>query len=149
VRAAAMEDVALAALYRRAGLPVTLFAGGGAVRFRMHDGGFRSILEGWTRSLGDGARHARLPTVVLVALWLSGVVSAPLTAIERPWLGLVLTVAYALELAWLGRRIGRFPVLSWLAFPVGAAFFVLVFLRSAARAVTRRTVTWKGRSLRA
>jgi 4,4'-diaponeurosporenoate glycosyltransferase len=143
-----MEDVALASSYRRAGLPVTLYAGGGTVRFRMHDGGLGSIVRGWTRGLGDGARRVRLVTVAAVAVWLSGVVSAPLVAVVRPRLGLALCAAYAVQLWWLGRRVGRYPAVSWLLFPVPAAVFVGVFCWSTAGVLLGRPVTWKGRRVR-
>ena len=147
VRAAAMEDVALAGTYRRAGLAVTVTAGRGIATFRMYRGGVRSIMEGWVKGLGDGARRVRLPTLVAVGAWLSGVASAPLLVITDPALGAVLWVAYAAQLAWLARRIGRFPAWSWALFPIPLAFFLVAFARSLFAVLARREVTWKGRRL--
>lgn len=148
VRAAAMEDVALAGTYRRAGLPVTVLAGRGLATFRMYRGGLRSITEGWVKGLGDGARRVRLPTLAGVGAWLSGAASAPLLLVERPLLGAVLWAAYAFQLAWLGRRIGRFPVWSWALFPIPLAFFMFVFARSLLAVLLHREVSWKGRRLK-
>ena len=148
VRAAAMEDVALARTYRRAGLPVSVTAGRGIATFRMYRGGLASIVEGWVKGLGDGARRVRPPTFVAVAAWLSGVASTPLLVVTRPALGAVLWVGYAGQLAWLGRRIGRFPAWSWALFPVPFAFFLFVFLRSTLAVLFGREVTWKGRRLK-
>ena len=147
VRAAAMEDVALAGSYRRSGQPVTVLAGRGLATFRMHRGGLPSIVEGWTRGLGDGARRVRLLTLAAVVVWLSGAASAPLVLAADPGAGAALWVAYAAQLAWLARRAGRFPLWSWAVFPVPLAFFLLVFLRSVAAVLRGRTVTWKGRRL--
>jgi 4,4'-diaponeurosporenoate glycosyltransferase len=147
VRAAAMEDVALAGTYRRAGLPVTVLAGRGLASFRMYRGGLRSIVEGWTKGLGDGVRQVRPLTLAAVVVWLSGVTSAPLLLATRPAAGAVAWVAYAGQLAWLARRAGRFPVWSWLVFPLPLAFFLAVFVRSTAGTLLNRPPTWKGRRL--
>ncbi len=148
VRAAAMEDVALARSYRRAGLGVTVLTGRGVASFRMYRAGLRSITEGWVKGLGDGARRVRIVTLVAVGGWLSGAASAPLLLVTRPVLGATLWLAYSLQLLWLGRRIGRFPAWSWALFPVPLAFFLFVFARSTVAAVLHRDVTWKGRRLR-
>jgi 4,4'-diaponeurosporenoate glycosyltransferase len=142
-----MEDVALAGSYRRSGQPVTVLAGRGVATFRMYRGGLRSIVEGWTRGLGDGARRVRLLTLAAVVIWLSGAASAPLLLAGRPAAGAALWVAYAVQIGWLARRVGRFPVWSWLAFPVPLAFFIFVFLRSIATVLRGGSVTWKGRRL--
>jgi 4,4'-diaponeurosporenoate glycosyltransferase len=147
VRAAAMEDVALAATYRAAGLPVTVFPGRGLASFRMYRGGLRAIVHGWAKGLGDGVRRVRPPTLLAVGTWLSGVASVPLVLATRPALGATLWLAYAAQLGWLGRRAGRFPPWCWLVFPVALAFFVVVFLRSTVAVLLRRPATWKGRRL--
>ena len=148
VRAAAMEDVALARSYRRAGLPVTVLPGRGFAGFRMYRGGVRSIVVGWVKGLGDGARRVRFVTLVAVGAWLYGVASVPLLLVTRPVLGATLWLAYALQLEWLARRIGRFPAWSWALFPVSLAFFLFVFGRSTLAVVLHREVTWKGRRLK-
>lgn len=147
VRGAVMEDVALAGTYRRAGLPVTLHAGGETVRFRMHDGGVRAIVTGWVRGLGDGARRARLATVAAIGLWLSGLMSAPLALVQDRPLGAVLLVAYAAQLWWLGRRIGSFRWTAWALFPINALVFTSLFLTSVGLVLLRRPVSWKGRRI--
>ncbi len=148
VRSAAMEDVALAGTYRRAGLAVTVLAGRGVATFRMYRGGLPSIGEGWVKGLGDGARRVRLLTLLAVGVWISGLVSAPLLLITRPLLGAALWVAYAAQLAWLGRRIGRFPMWTFALFPLALAFFLVVFARSMVVVLLHREVTWKGRRLK-
>lgn len=147
VRAAAMEDVALAASYRRAGLPVTVLPGRGVVTFRMYRGGLGSIIEGWTKGLGDGVRRVRPLTLAAVVLWLSGLASVPLLVAAAPRTGAALWAAYALQLGWLARRAGRFPWWSWVVFPVALLFFFAVFARSVLARLFRRRPVWKGRRL--
>ena len=45
----------------------------------------------------------------------------------------------------LGRRVGRFGLLSAVAYPLLVVFFLVVFLRSVALTLLRRPVRWKGR----
>ncbi len=148
VRSAAMEDVALAGTYRRAGFPVTVLAGRGMASFRMYRGGLPSIVEGWVKGLGDGARRVRPLTLLAVAAWISGLASAPFVVLTRPLLGAALWVGYAAQLAWLGRSIGRFPWWTWAVFPVPLVFFLVVFVRSLLAVALHREVTWKGRRLK-
>ncbi len=125
-----------------------MLAGRGVATFRMYRGGLSSIVEGWVKGLGDGARQVRPLTLVAVAAWISGLVSTPLLLLTRPLLGIALWVAYAAQLAWLGRRIGRFPVWAFALFPLALAFFLVVFTRSMVAALLHREVTWKGRRLK-
>ena len=57
VRSDVIEDTALARRYAAAGRPVTAFAGGDAVSFRMYPDGVRQLVDGWTKSLAAGARR--------------------------------------------------------------------------------------------
>ncbi|MGH9181520.1 MAG: glycosyltransferase family 2 protein, partial [Acidimicrobiales bacterium] len=49
VRGEVVEDVALAARYRAAGLPVATLGGRGTISFRMYPGGVSQLVEGWTK----------------------------------------------------------------------------------------------------
>ena len=55
VRDEMVEDVASPERYRAAGLPVTCFAGGDAVRFRMYPGRRRQLVDGWSKNIAAGA----------------------------------------------------------------------------------------------
>ncbi len=152
---AVIEDITLAQRWRADGRPVTCHAGRRTAAFRMYPGGYRELLDGWTKNLAAGAAAVRLPSAILTVLW----VSLPLQAswelariaIGRPWggvawtLGLYLVVA--LQLSWMLRRIGSFGVVTALLFPLPLLFFVAVFARSAARAVAGTPVRWKGRDV--
>lgn len=138
VRDQLIEDVAMAQRAPK----VTLFGGRGVLRYRMYPDGFRSVVDGWTRNIGLGARATQPALMVLVVLWLSGLIMAPLTP-SAPWLyGL-----YVVQLAWLYRKVGRFGPLSALLFPVPLAFFLAVFIRSLFRTYIIGSVTWRGRTV--
>ncbi len=162
VRGAVLDDAALARRFEQAGLPVRLLGGRGAVRYRMYPSGVAQLAEGWTKNMASGAGMVRPATMVAVVAWLSGAISAvwyALAGLRRlrrappgaRAAGLVPVtgpyLAYAAQLGWMLRRVGRFGVLTSLAYPLPLAFFLGVFTRSVVVTAVRGEVRWKGRTL--
>lgn len=155
VRDEVIEDIALGQRWRADGQPVTCFAGRGTASFRMYPGGWRQLVDGWTKNLAAGAAAVRLPTTLLTVLW----VSLPLQAtwdlarlaLGRPWGGAGWTLGlYAVVVAqlwWVLRRIGSFGLATALLFPIPLLFFLAVFIRSAIRTAGGAPVRWKGRDV--
>lgn len=158
VRSSVLDDVDLADAYRRAGLPVTVRAGGDAISFRMYPGGFRQLVEGFTKNLAAGAGSARPVTVALVVLWITVLVQAAL-APALALLGIgqgafgglpaaaALYLVVSAQLWWMARRVGRFGPLTALALPLHVGVFLFVFTRSVVRGV-QGSVSWRGRRIR-
>jgi 4,4'-diaponeurosporenoate glycosyltransferase len=129
VRGEVVEDAALAVRYGR----VRLHFGGDVVRFRMYEEGVGQLVHGWAKNLAGGARRtAALPTAGAV-LWVCGALAA---------IPSLFYVAYAAQLAWALRRLGRFRWWAWVAYPMPLAAFVALFAGSL---VARRRVRWRGR----
>lgn len=148
VRSETIEDIALAGRYRRAGRPVRCLAGGVTVRFRMYGDGLSALLAGWTKNLAGGARRAApLPTAGAI-VWVAGALAVPVAAIADPSPGTVaLYAAYAAQLWWMLRRLGRFRWWTAMAFPVPTIMFVGLFGASVVRRGIGRSVVWRGRRL--
>ncbi|HEX2700866.1 MAG TPA: glycosyltransferase [Acidimicrobiales bacterium] len=155
VRGKVVEDVALARRYTAAGRRLTCLGGRGAVRIRMYPAGPSQLVEGWTKNFAGGAGAARPTTFLLVSIWLSGCISAPWYlamagsgrgALAGPAAG-GLYAAYAIQLAWMLGRIGRFRRATAAAYPVPLAFFLAVFAGSLVLTHVRGMVTWRGRSI--
>lgn len=150
-RAAILDDVALAAAYQRAGLPVRCFVGGQAVRMRSYPGGLRQLVSGWTKNFASGAAATDPRARFGAVLWLCahhvvafGLLLSPL-AQGRPAWWAVAWLVVAWQLRALLRRLGSFRWWSWVLFPVPLLAFDLIFVRSAVRTVVRRSVRWRGR----
>jgi 4,4'-diaponeurosporenoate glycosyltransferase len=141
VRGAVLDDVELARAAQQAGERVHLFAGRGSLRFRMYAGGFRQLVEGWTKNFAGGAAGTRPLTLLLVVAWMSGLIAAP---VDR---AVLVYLAYVVQLHVLLRRVGSFGPTA-LVYPIPLAFFVAAFLRSALLTFVRRRVTWRGRTIR-
>ncbi len=158
VRGSVVEDVALAGAYGKVGRPVRCLGGGPSVEFRMYANGVRSLVEGWTKNLAQGATRAPLlPTIGAVAwvamlatvatdglgavaVWVLGG-APPSTALVIAW------AAVSAQLAWMLRRIGSFRWWCSVALPVPLAAFVALFLRSLYLRLLHRPVSWRGRQI--
>lgn len=149
VRHSVIDDFALARRYHDEGIPVTNLGGGKAVSFRMYPHGFRSLLEGWTKNLGSGAKAVAFWRFLAIALWvtcsigsLTWVGGIPSTKSE------ILYGLYAIQMAVLFRQVGSFSLLDALLYPLHAVFFTLVFARSLFHTYVLRRVVWRGRHVR-
>ncbi|MGF9763793.1 glycosyltransferase [Microvirga sp. 0TCS3.31] len=163
VRADILDDAALAAAYHRAALPVWCAVGGDAVRMRSYPGGLGQLVAGWTKNIASGAADAAPSATAATVAWISahhavavGAVLSLLVALAgrggsvvagSALLWAVAYVAVALQLRWVLLRAGSFRWWAWALFPVPLLAFDLVFARSLALTVVRRSVTWRGRDV--
>lgn len=155
VRSAVVEDMALARNLRRAGIPYSVFVGDAGVSFRMYPAGFRSLWQGFTKNLATGAVITPLPLFLPVSLFLASVISAPLHLILSLARGKPLALLYgALYFLWvvvlflLGRRSGRFSLLTSILYPLPLTGFLLVFFYSFFLRLFHGDVRWKGRVIK-
>jgi 4,4'-diaponeurosporenoate glycosyltransferase len=163
VRGEILDDVQLAAAYHRAGLPVRCAIGGQAIRMRSYPGGVRQMADGWTKNFASGASAAAPGPTLAAVLWVSAhhavAVGAALALLEavtghgapltygHPALWLVAWVGVAWQLRAILRRIGSFRWWTWVLFPAPLLAFDVIFARSAALTVVRRSVRWRGRDV--
>ena len=136
VRHVGLEDIALA----RAVGASRVFSGNPDTAFRMHPGGWREMVRGWTRSFTGGLSATPWWATIAIAAWVWSVAGGWLA---WPW-------AYpltAVQLLILGRRAGRFNPLTALLFPVTTLFFVAVVGRGLVLRATGRSVRWKDRPM--
>ena len=163
VRGEILDDASLAAAYVRAGLPVRCAIGGSTVRMRSYPGGWRQLVAGWTKNIASGASSAAARASGATVLWVSAhhavAVGALLSWLHvlTGWGGplttghtVVWTAAYV-ALAWqlrtVLRGVGTFRWWTWALFPVPLLAFDVVFARSLALTVVRRSVRWRGRDV--
>jgi len=151
-----VEDWFLGHRYEQAGLPVSAFIGSGQISYRMYPGGLRDMVVGFDKNFATAAGEVHWPWMLAVVLWLSGLFWAawclpasllgwPLLGDASPLSNGVIYAAFALQLLWITRRVGRFPWIP-LIFPVPVLFFLGVFLLAIVN-LERGRVQWKGRSV--
>lgn len=153
VRNDVVEDLALAASYRAAGLPVSVLDGGSSVRFRMYPEGVGQLVEGWTKNFAVGAGSTPPVRLVAIIVWVTAAGAGAAASFEAARGTLPALSAFLLYLLFLGqfvfmfRQVGRFRLLTAVLFPIPLAFFVAIFLRSLWSTYVRRSVTWRGRTI--
>lgn len=163
VRGEILDDVQLAAAYDRAGLPVKCAIGGQSIWMRSYPGGLRQLAAGWTKNIASGATAATTGPTLASVWWVGahhavavGAILALVTTLSgvavplfygHPALWAVAWVGVAGQLWWILRRIGSFRWWTWVLFPVPLLAFDLLFTRSAALMLFRRSVNWRGRTV--
>lgn len=151
VKSEIMDDLSLGASFTRAGIPVTTYIGCGLVSFRMYPDGFRSELQGFSKSAALGAGMLHGLTIAFVALWLVGLIAAEsaLFVLQTSWAlpmaaGYVL---YTLQMFYFLKYTGRFGLVVPVLHVLSTAFFVYMILNSVYQVLFRRRVAWKGRQV--
>lgn len=137
VRGAVVEDLALARVMPQA---VATVASASQVEYRMYPLGWRQLLEGWTKNTAIGASNVPRMSAALIIAWVVSLCGGPLTS---AWC----YVLSAVQVAVMSRRFGNFGVGSALAYPLHAAVFVAVAVRSALRSALLGSVGWRGRTI--
>jgi 4,4'-diaponeurosporenoate glycosyltransferase len=155
VKAEVLEDLAMAKVFQRQGLPVGCYAGRGALSFRMYPGGIRELIEGWSKGFASGAVAISAPSLILVVAWVWGCFSTSASLIRAafpasglsllPWL--VLYALYAAEIHWMLARIGAFRWWTSVLFPVPLTFFAAITAWSLVLTRFLHRVTWRGRQV--
>lgn len=151
-----VEDWFLGHHYEQMGMPVSAYLGWGQISYRMYPGGLRDMVVGFDKNFATAAGEVHWLRMLAVVLWLSGLFWAawclpasmlgwPLIGEPEPLIYGVVYLAYALQLLWMSRQVGRFPWIP-LLFPIPVLFFLFVFFLAIVN-LERGHVQWKGRTV--
>ena len=156
VRSEVVEDLALGERLKRQRIPIYCYGGKGTIYFRMYPNGIRDLVEGWSKGFATGAIKTYIPILLVIIAWVGGGISATRYAIEAAssmntvsiliWTSAY--VGYAIQVYWMLFRVGTFKFYTALLYPVSLLFFLAVFLRSFFLIFIRRSVKWKGSTIR-
>lgn len=152
VKGQVVEDLALGEELKKRSLPIHCYGGQGTISFRMYPHGMRELVDGWSKGFAIGARMAHIPLLVATIAWIGSGISAAVFPIGAIWnmqstaimWWTLAYLAYAVQVYWLGFRVGTFKFHTALLFPAALLFFVVVFFRSVFLISIRRSVKWKG-----
>ncbi len=154
-----LDDMSLGMSFCRSGISVENFTGGRTVSFRMYPGGLRSEFEGFSKGAVLGAATLRLPSILMIACWVVGLLISgfafPVSMIlslafssAQPEIVFVLGIVYFLYSAqfyYLTAYTGRYGWLMPLLHPLASLFFMIVMVYSVFRTTFYKNVLWKGR----
>lgn len=147
VRGQILEHYFLTDILRTGGVQIRSAPGRGLVSFRMYPGGWRELIEGWTKGFAAGAGAVSPAILVCTVGWMVGLMLVPLGWALWPadpvWV--VLYGACVVQVYGLARCVGSFHPVTALLYPLPLLFFYAVMWWSALR--RGRPVTWKEREI--
>jgi 4,4'-diaponeurosporenoate glycosyltransferase len=148
VRGEVAEDLALARVADRAGVPVHALLAGPLLRYRMYPEGLGSLVEGWSKNLAVGAGATPPLRLAATVAWVAAALQAAISlAGTSGWPALVAYVAFVAQFGVVARRVGRFGPVTTVAYPLVLIGFIALFLRSSVLVAARRSVPWRGRQV--
>jgi 4,4'-diaponeurosporenoate glycosyltransferase len=155
VRKSVVEDMALGAQLRKTNVPYRLFIGNQSVSFRMYAGGFRELLQGWTKNIASGAARTPFTLFTMVFLWIASLLSTPIQMIKTfmsanwPWLITysILYLVWVIVVVLLAKSIGKFKRWTLIFYPALMIVMSGVFVLSAFKKLFGLKVKWKGREI--
>lgn len=151
-----VDDVALGEALARKGIQFKLLLGAEQISFRMYAGGFKDLLQGWTKNYATGALKTTPLLFIMVFMWIASGLSVFINAVSMllscEWLvfsGFVfLYWLWVMELFRISGKIGRFQRNAIIIFPLYLIFFISIFIVSFIKKLFRLNVTWKGRKIK-
>lgn len=156
VRGRILENFFMAANLRKAGVPLVCRGGRGTLGVRMYPSGPGELVSGWSKAFLSGAAGVPRPLLALTVAWITGEVLAfaipILAAIAHPEAllpGLALYMLHSVQTGLMLRRIGSFRPFTWLFYPIPLLFFFALMAAAFTGRMLGRTVSWKGRTIRA
>jgi 4,4'-diaponeurosporenoate glycosyltransferase len=151
VRRHALENFHFASHLRAVnGQPLAL-SGRGTLFVRMFPKGLSQLRESWEKAFASGAGDTSVLVLFLSVYWLSAAATVSLAVFAgfgfAQTVTFALYLAFALQIAWLSRKIGNFRFTTAFLYPIPLAFYFVIFGRSMWLQRARRPITWKGRRI--
>lgn len=155
-RGEVLESLVLGREFLKANRKVHCYGGRGTISFRMYPDGLRTLIEGFSKGFGTGAKAVSLVSLFMIVGWIFGGVGVTRQLIQMALLGnmteflgwFVLDVLYIVQVHWMLLRIGNFGFSTAFLFQIPLLFFVIVFMTSIFRIFLMRKVQWKGRAVK-
>jgi 4,4'-diaponeurosporenoate glycosyltransferase len=145
VASSIVDDVSLAVVADRAGVPITTLIGGSDLTYRMYPDGLGGLLEGWTKNLAAGGRAVPPARLAAVVAWLAAALHAAVGPVLLSPVGTAAYLLFAAQFVMLIRRIGRFGPVTAVVYSLTLAAFVVLFAGSLVLAAGPGRVRWRGR----
>lgn len=154
IREVLLEHSEFAKRLAESGTRVRNLIGATSFSFRMYEGGLSDLVRGWQKHFAVGASRTPIWRLLLTILWLCGAGAAVSSVWESGvsgvpsaiFISVLVYLLYVFQIFALGRMVGRFHLVTALAFPIPLLAFFIIFIGSLAR--KRGFVTWRGRRVR-
>lgn len=149
-----LDDMTLGKRFSRAGISVNNFIGSDLVSFRMYPNGLKSEIEGYSKSAVLGTAALSLPTVLMIAFWVIGLITAglgaPILLLTRNGLSMPFLagyILYAIQIYYFARHTGYYGKVMPAFYFIPSLFFIFIMLYSIYQVKFLGHVVWKGRRI--
>lgn len=150
-----MDDIELARLYQKEGLPIFVYPGKGVLSFRMYPDGLRSLIHGWTKSLAAGSLDTHAIVQANIFYWVAGSLLTFFTLLYSVFSGneqlLVLSIlGYGFHSIFLNHTVKKIGYFRWwtsLIYPVFHITFIGLYGYSFIQYHFFKKVHWKDREV--
>jgi len=148
-----LEDLEIGRNFLRNNIKVNNYVGSGIISFRMYPGGFKSLLHGWSKGFGFGAKISNIFVIIMISLWITGFFTAFINIIRSSInanilyivLSVILYILYVFLFYLILLKIGNFNFLVSFFYIFPAIFFCIIFVYSLAISFLIKKVVWKNR----
>jgi 4,4'-diaponeurosporenoate glycosyltransferase len=155
-RGEVLESLAIGKEFLKTNQEVHCYGGKETISFRMYPDGLWTLVEGFSKGFGTGAKALSLGSLLMIVAWVFGGVGVTRQLIQSVLLEnmtdfvgwFMLDVLYIFQIHWMLLRIGNFGFSTALLFQIPLLFFVIVFMTSILRIFLIRKVRWKGREVK-
>ncbi len=154
IRDALVDNFQLSRICEKSGIRKLCFIGKGSISMRMFPGGYRHLVESWTKGFSTAAGMTATLPLVLTSVWLTGlmimgigILFLPLYPPETRWWFVAIYALVAFALIPLFRQIGKFTFANALLFPISLFFYQAVFARAVWLKKRKVATKWKGRDV--
>ena len=151
VGAIVLENLRWASRLRDSGARIVCLGGKGTLHMRMFPDGFHQMSESWAKAFLQGAADSGSRILVASIVWISALWSTALLFVAPMNYGrlslAVVYVLFAMQIAWMTRRLGSYRALACLLYPLPLAYFCVIFGRSAMLRALGRKAVWRGREV--
>lgn len=156
VKGEILEHYIFATVLNKHNIPIELFSGKGSLNVRMYSEGWKSLIQGWSKSFISGADQTPKWTFRLSIMWISGLILTPsfllisILLVNTIWITIwvILYILYVIQLFIQFRRAGNFPFWSSVFYPLNLIFFLTVFSYAAYMGSNKKNIYWKGRNIK-
>jgi 4,4'-diaponeurosporenoate glycosyltransferase len=150
-----VEDFSLGKIYSKSGINIDLFLGGNDISFKMYPSGVSSLIEGWSKNFSSASFSTKWWLLVIVIIWIASLTALPIEIIKAIlennlfsiYLFISLYLLTVLNIARAARKIGTYPFVNLLFYPIYLLGFHLIYLYSLFATFVFKSTTWKGRKL--
>jgi 4,4'-diaponeurosporenoate glycosyltransferase len=144
-----VDDIELARSVRRHGIATALFTGGDLVTVRSYPGGWREIVDGWTKNTSAGLSRTSPVAGLVVTAWVMSLLAPLVLACRGARRRAVFVwMVTGWHLRRTGEMVGDFDRrVVGIGSPLLGVFFAGITARSIWIRAMRRPARWKGRQL--